>query len=268
MNNNLSVYNQNPNICNYCKSPILAIEGQKLSQVQIKKFCSHSCAAKFHNISRKITANEKFEERAAAYAKNPNICENCHLPILVDKNQPIEKTFIKKFCNVQCAGAYRTKNRAKKCIICDKLLNLNLPSNKCSSCWSKARRYRVKLAIISYLGGSCQECGWQGHVTGFDVHHKLDEKKDFTISEAYYFNLKRIKDEVDKCILLCARCHRLEHRITMSEKFIEFVSSLPEIDFNNLQKQKKQNFCIDCGAIVIKKNSRCKPCYHQTRRKI
>lgn len=42
-------YNQNPNLCKFCNKPIYAPYGKKLYETKIKKFCSHSCVAKFNN---------------------------------------------------------------------------------------------------------------------------------------------------------------------------------------------------------------------------
>lgn len=50
-------YNQSPNLCKFCHQPILAPYGKKLRETKIKKFCSHSCAAKFNN--RNVVRNEQ-----------------------------------------------------------------------------------------------------------------------------------------------------------------------------------------------------------------
>ena len=46
-------YNSSPKICKLCSAAIKCFLGQKLSEVTIKDFCSHSCSAKFNN-SRRI----------------------------------------------------------------------------------------------------------------------------------------------------------------------------------------------------------------------
>lgn len=46
-------YLNNPNICLYCKKPILRrYDKEKLSEIKIKKFCNHSCSAKYFNSLR------------------------------------------------------------------------------------------------------------------------------------------------------------------------------------------------------------------------
>lgn len=43
-------YNKNPNMCIYCNMPILATYDKRLFDIKRKKFCSHSCAAKYNKI--------------------------------------------------------------------------------------------------------------------------------------------------------------------------------------------------------------------------
>ena len=57
----------------------------------------------------------------------------------------------------------------------------------------------------------CAVCG-EIHPACLDFHHKNPEVKGFTISKSIKarFAIARIKREIDKCILLCANCHRKE----------------------------------------------------------
>ena len=58
----------------------------------------------------------------------------------------------------------------------------------------------------------CEECGYSHKCwAAFDLHHLDMREKEFTISHYSYKPWEDIKDEVDKCILLCATCHRIEH---------------------------------------------------------
>jgi predicted restriction endonuclease len=47
-------YNQNPHLCLYCNSPILAPYGKKLYETKRKNFCSHSCASKYKMVNSKF----------------------------------------------------------------------------------------------------------------------------------------------------------------------------------------------------------------------
>ena len=59
-------------------------------------------------------------------------------------------------------------------------------------------------------GGKCSQCGWNKHIRGMEFHHQ-DTSKEFCISESYKKTWEIITEEVDKCVLLCANCHRIEH---------------------------------------------------------
>ena len=79
----------------------------------------------------------------------------------------------------------------------------------CRSCRTKIRRIRMKTAAVELLGGRCKDCGWSGPIEGFDFHHEGD--KDFLVSRANYKAWDRVREELKKCVLLCAVCHRIRH---------------------------------------------------------
>lgn len=82
----------------------------------------------------------------------------------------------------------------------------------CRTKYSTNRRRKIKLQAVEYLGGKCQDCGFDNieRQEVFDFHHLDPSKKDFSLStNAKCF--ERIKPELDKCILLCANCHRTRH---------------------------------------------------------
>jgi len=75
---------------------------------------------------------------------------------------------------------------------------------------------------VRYLGGECSKCkiGYNDeNLVIFDFHHKDKKTKKSSWSFMRYWSIKRIKKELDKCILLCSNCHRLTHaRIPHSRK--------------------------------------------------
>jgi len=72
--------------------------------------------------------------------------------------------------------------------------------------WRKDKKKR----LIEYKGGCCEICGYNKCVTALDFHHKDPKTKDFTISGKSY-SFERLKNEVDKCILVCSNCHSEIH---------------------------------------------------------
>lgn len=67
----------------------------------------------------------------------------------------------------------------------------------------------MKLLAVAYKGGKCEICGYNRCVAALDFHHVDPEKKDFNISKVTRSRLtQEVKNELDKCVLLCSRCHR------------------------------------------------------------
>ena len=73
-------------------------------------------------------------------------------------------------------------------------------------------RYRsiVKQRLIEYKGGRCQICGYNKCMNALEFHHLNPQEKDFTISGGTK-SFESLKPEIDKCILVCANCHREIH---------------------------------------------------------
>jgi predicted HNH restriction endonuclease len=72
------------------------------------------------------------------------------------------------------------------------------------------RRKDLRDQAVAYLGGKCSICGYDTCTAGFDFHHIDPLEKDFTISNRMT-SWAAIKSELDKCVLLCCRCHREVH---------------------------------------------------------
>jgi hypothetical protein len=67
-------------------------------------------------------------------------------------------------------------------------------------------RKRVKLRLVEYKGGECQVCGYRKSLNTLQFHHLNPEEKDFSIS-GKSLSFEKLKNEVDKCLLVCANCH-------------------------------------------------------------
>jgi 5-methylcytosine-specific restriction endonuclease McrA len=74
------------------------------------------------------------------------------------------------------------------------------------------RRKRLKKMVITYKGGKCLVCGYNKYAGAFDLHHIHSSKKEFGLSaRGLTRSWEKIKKEADKCVLLCANCHRELH---------------------------------------------------------
>ncbi len=76
------------------------------------------------------------------------------------------------------------------------------------------RRKKVRQMAIDFKGGRCQICGYSRCPEALEFHHLESSEKDFGISDkGYTRSWEKIKAELDKCLLVCANCHREIHRL-------------------------------------------------------
>jgi len=76
----------------------------------------------------------------------------------------------------------------------------------------RQRRKKVRQMAVEYKGGRCQNCGYARCAEALEFHHIENSAKDFGISaRGYTRSWLKIRQELDKCILLCANCHRELH---------------------------------------------------------
>jgi rubredoxin len=88
--------------------------------------------------------------------------------------------------------------------------------HKCKNCYNtdkSLRRKRIR-AQVDELKSSlyCNRCGFDDkRVLVF--HHLNPNEKDFTIGDAVHlgYSFERIQEEINKCEVLCANCHLIEH---------------------------------------------------------
>jgi 5-methylcytosine-specific restriction endonuclease McrA len=73
------------------------------------------------------------------------------------------------------------------------------------------RRRKIKLFSIEYKGGKCQVCGYNKYPGALDLHHIKGTKKFTMGNDGYTHSWADIKEELDKCILVCSNCHREIH---------------------------------------------------------
>jgi len=65
---------------------------------------------------------------------------------------------------------------------------------------------------IQHKGGKCELCGYDKCREALEFHHQDNAKKDFGISyKGITRSWKKIQQEIEKCTLVCANCHREIH---------------------------------------------------------
>ncbi len=71
------------------------------------------------------------------------------------------------------------------------------------------RRKKIKTLAVEYKGGKCQLCGYAKCIGALELHHINSKEKSFGIGDrGYTRSWDKIRNELDKCVLLCANCHR------------------------------------------------------------
>jgi hypothetical protein len=125
----------------------------------------------------------------------------------------------KGFCNAHYLRSRKNKvletpvryfNPSKICVECGKPTLSKGGALRCSSHYKKYKKKNLKEELIQELGGKCNMCHGVFESAVYDFHH-LSDKKD-SISDMFDKSSEQaIREEVKKCILLCANCHRTTH---------------------------------------------------------
>ena len=84
----------------------------------------------------------------------------------------------------------------------------------CKDCYKakEKEKYKDKMQqLIDFKQTlQCKKCGEKRFYL-FDFHHRNPQEKDFTISDNPRASLTSLKEEIDKCDVLCSNCHREWH---------------------------------------------------------
>ena len=137
---------------------------------------------------------------------------------------------------------------------------------RCRKCRVDAvdkRRRLLKQKAVEYKGGNCINCGYNKCLAALEFHHVDPTQKDFALSnDGHTRSWEQIKNELDKCILVCANCHREIHSTTINkEKVIERIpTKLNKVcavcskEFIVGATDSTQQFCSqDCFKVSIRK---------------
>lgn len=83
----------------------------------------------------------------------------------------------------------------------------------------KRKNYaRIQIEIKSHFEGKCKICGYNKCLSALEFHHLDSSKKEKTVSRFIQAGSKsKAYKEAEKCILICANCHRELHE---NEKLI------------------------------------------------
>jgi 5-methylcytosine-specific restriction endonuclease McrA len=130
-----------------------------------------------------------------------------------------------KYKVIEEYGEYRFCPRCQTDVKTDQFYKRRGKDNSsvyCKSCTSNQTLERVrslKLQMIEYKGGCCVRCGYDKYQGALEFHHLNPKEKDFNPSRLknYSFN-EKLKNELNKCILVCSNCHREIHDEIIKQK--------------------------------------------------
>lgn len=161
-----------------------------------------------------ITMSELYEE----VDKCVLLCANCH----AKKHEVVDKIgFIMGLPQIkqQCS-------LTKKCGICNSEFSTNRKHRQyCYFCvpygltkteGDRARTRSVKRELLKYKGGAaCLLCGFNEYEGALHLHHRDPDQKEFAFSminiNGTTLTMEKLKEEADKCDVLCANCHAEIH---------------------------------------------------------
>lgn len=88
---------------------------------------------------------------------------------------------------------------------------------ECKKCFTKRTSQAViqnKKRALAYMGEKCSRCGYSKYAGALHFHHVNPEDKHPNYRRMLKWSWERQKEELDKCVLLCANCHAEEHGTT------------------------------------------------------
>ena len=75
---------------------------------------------------------------------------------------------------------------------------------------SKVREKIQRRRELLLGGKSCERCGFDDP-RALQFHHRRGEVKTGNVTEMILWGMDKLLAEVDKCEILCANCHAIEH---------------------------------------------------------
>ncbi len=128
------------------------------------------------------------------------------------------------------------------------------------------RRKKVIALARQYCGDKCEICGYNKCPQALEFHHVEPKLKSFQIGSGSTWALDKMLAEADKCVLLCANCHREYHagmisKIILSEALARDLPLRKERAETIIGKPKQPQLKkCDCGASISFYAKQCRKC--------
>ena len=134
--------------------------------------------------------------------------------------------------------------------------------------YQKFRGIVRKLYLVDTRGGCCENCGYDKNLAALEFHHKDPNEKEnqMDIRKLANSSMEWIQQEFEKCILLCANCHREEHSPHLRIENLRFSTKNNEQILQSRSVNKPN--CVDCGEEIWYGSTRCKICSNVFKRTV
>lgn len=128
------------------------------------------------------------------------------------------KRYLKKLGLTFKNKSISANNSVRICKICGENDPTLFPKNKtklCKKCDYKRTNEYMKQRRLKFLelkGNRCFKCGYDRYQGALEFHHINPEEKE--VLDTQTVTSRKISDimkELDKCVILCANCHREVH---------------------------------------------------------
>ncbi len=116
------------------------------------------------------------------------ICETCKNPLSGRQT---------KFCSIKCKNS-----------------STNIKHQHYE--YQQQRGLDRKIQLVIMLGGKCSSCPYDANLAALDFHHLRDKKFQLDLRHLSNGKWESLVAEANKCILLCANCHREHHNPQMN----------------------------------------------------
>lgn len=169
---------------------------------------------------------------------------------------------MKKYCQI-CGKEFETIPNGEGRKLCFECSPTGITPQERTSYKRKA----IKKYGCYLRGNKCAHCG-EEKIYLLEFHHLDPSQKENTLSQISGNNLSDIGKyflEIQKCILLCANCHREFHYLNQNfDLKIEDYVDFNKIDFKedtvDHSETKIIHRCPKCGKEISKKTAYCKDC--------
>ena len=194
-------------------------------------------------------------------------------------------------CEILCANCHREEHETPPPLACSIHPKHSSDCSDCMNFYMFNKRRSLKTLLVNKIfENKCFLCSYSYSPRVYDFHHINKNNKNKNVS--YYianWSIKNIIEEIVKCCMLCANCHRgVENNIDLQNQIKSNFSpkTTDEVSFTIYSEFASKGYiydntqralirdprfiktCQDCNKEIDSKAKRCSACYRKTTEKI